>query len=45
MLKNDDPKIGTLLDRWITKEPPYEDDDNEYMPFGGNVITGVQTNV
>lgn len=44
MLKNDDPKIGTLLDRWITEEPPYEEDD-DYVPFGGMTIIGVCKNV
>ena len=44
MLKNDDPRIGTALDRWITEEPPYKEDDN-YVPFGGYEFIGVCKNV
>lgn len=39
MLNNDDPRIGTLLDRWITEEPPYEEDD-DYVSFGGYEFIG-----
>lgn len=43
MLKNDDPRIGTLLDRWITEEPPYEEYD-DYVPFSGYEFIGVCKN-
>ena len=43
MLNNDDPRIGTLLDRWITEEPPYEEDD-DYVSFGGYEFIGVCKN-
>lgn len=43
MLNNDDPRIGTLLDRWITEEPPCEEDD-EYVSFGGYEFIGVCKN-
>lgn len=36
MLNNDDPRIGTLLDLWITEQPQCEDDD--YVPFGGYIV-------
>ena len=45
MLNNDDPRIGTLLDRWITNEPPYEEDDDYYVSFGGYEFIGVCKNV